>query len=226
MVKKSMEISMKKIILLLLIFSSCIISCSGKTESTLPGVQSSSSATLLFQDDFSNPDSGWDRLNNVDGIIDYVKGQYQIEVDRANYDYFATSSHSFSDVHIEVEATRNSGDVNNNFGVICRYLGKNDFYVGMISSDGFFGIFKVINGEYHLIGMDSMAKSDSIKQDSETNLIRFDCKGNTLTLYANGTQLDSRQDADLSQGDVGLLAGTNKNPGVKISFDNFKVYQP
>jgi hypothetical protein len=84
----------------------------------------------------------------------------------------------------------------------------------------------VKNGEYYLLGLDSMAKNDSIKQGSETNLIRFDCKGDTLTLYVNGIQLDSRQDVDFTQGDVGLLAGSNKNPGVQIVFDNFKVYQP
>jgi hypothetical protein len=218
---------MKKILLFVIIFSFWTISsCVGKKDSTPQGGQSSGSSTLLFQDDFTNPDSGWDRLRNVDGMTDYEKGQYQIEVNRTDYDYFATSSHSFSDVHIEVEAMRKNGDANNNFGVICRYMGKNDFYVGMISSDGFYGIFKVKNGEYYLLGLDSMAKNDSIKQGFETNLIRFDCKGDTLTLYVNGIQLDSRQDVDFTQGDVGLLAGSNKNPGVQIVFDNFKVYQP
>ena len=71
-----------------------------------------------------------------------------------------------------------------------------------------------------------MAKSPLIKPNSEINLIRLDCKGSNLTLYVNSTQLDSRQDSDFADGDVGLLAGTYANPGLKVIFDNFAVMQP
>ena len=181
---------------------------------------------ILFEDDFSNVNSGWDRQRTSDGITDYENDQYLIEVDRPNIDFIANPSKNFSDVRLEVEAYRESGDVDNEYGVICRYQGKNDFYAGLISSDGYYGVFKVKGGEYSLLGMETMAKSPAIKTDSEKNLIRLDCKGQNLTLYVNGVQLDSRQDADFQVGDVGLLAGTYANPGLKILFDNFVVTQP
>jgi hypothetical protein len=74
--------------------------------------------------------------------------------------------------------------------------------------------------------MDTMAKSAVIKPNSEINLIRLDCKGSNLILYVNGTQLDSRQDSDFAEGDIGLLAGTYANPGLKVVFDNLLVTQP
>ena len=203
-----------------------LISCKSVTPEVELSNSTSGSGTILFQDDFSNTASGWDRLQTSDGMPDYEGGKYHIVINRPDYDFFANPSQSFADVHIEVEATRVAGSTNNNFGIICRFVDSNDFYVGMISSDGFFGIFKVKNGDYQLLGMESMGKSDAIKQGSDANLIRLDCKGSILTLYANGVQLDTRQDGDFTQGDTGLLADAYKTPGVHIAFEKFVVYQP
>ncbi len=188
--------------------------------------QPSTAQSTLFADDFSNTNSGWDRQRSTDGITDYENGHYLIQIDQPNLDFFANPSKSLTDVRVEVEAYRESGDSDNDYGVICRFQGKNDFYAGLISSDGYYGIFKVKGGEYSILGMENMAKNPAIKSNSETNLIRLDCKGSNLTLFVNGVQLDTRQDADFTAGDVGLLAGTYKNPGLKIIFDNFLVLQP
>ena len=206
-----------------------LTSCQGAQISGLfssNATSPSAAQNKLFSDDFSNTNSGWDRQRTADGIMDYENDQYLIQVDRPNVDYFANPSKSFSDVRVEVEAYQESGDVNNEYGVICRYQGRNDFYTGLISGDGYYGIFKVKGGEYSIVGMDTMAKSPAIKTGSEKNLIRIDCKGSNLSLSVNGVQLDTRQDTDFQAGDVGLLAGTNKNPGLKIIFDNFVVSQP
>jgi hypothetical protein len=212
-----------------LFFMLLLISCQANPLADFFNTQpaASQNAGILFTDDFSDTTSGWDRQRSTDGITDYDGGRYLIQVDRANYDYFANPSMSLPDVRIEVEAVNAGGETDNEFGLICRYSGKNDFYAGLISSDGFYGIFKVRGGEYSLLGMDAMAKSGAINTHSEEkNLIRLDCKGQELKLFVNGVQLDARQDADLSTGDVGLLAGSYQNPGVKIYFDNFIVQKP
>ena len=191
-----------------------------------PTPQTAAVQGILFTDDFSNTNSGWDRQRNTDGIMDYENDHYLIQVDRPNNYYFTNPSKSFTDVRVEVEAYRESGELDNDFGVICRYQGINDFYAGLISSDGYYGIFKVKGGDYSILGMDAMAKSPAIKPDPEKNLLRMDCKGPNLTLYVNSIQLDTRQDADFTSGDVGLIAGTYRNPGLKVIFDNFIVMQP
>jgi hypothetical protein len=188
--------------------------------------QTSAAQGVLFMDDFSNTNSGWDRQRTTDGITDYENDHYLIQVDRPNFDFFANPSKSFTDVRVEVETYRESGETDNDYGVICRFQGTNDFYAGLISSDGYYGIFKVKGGDYSILGMDAMAKSPAIKPDLEINLLRMDCKGPNLTLYVNGIQLDMRQDADFATGDVGLMAGTYRNLGLKVVFDNFSVMQP
>jgi len=42
----------------------------------------------------------------------------------------------------------------------------------------------------------------------------------------NGVPVDARQDKAFKEGDVGLIAGTFDQPGVRIAFDDFKVIRP
>ena len=131
---------MHKSFIFLLLFTLILTSCQGLSFSGLFSSQTTQSSGIqnaLFFDDFSNSDSGWDQIRNADGVTDYENGHYLIQIDRPNLDYFANPSKSFTDVRVEVEAYRESGDVDNEYGIICRFKGKNDFYAGLISSDGY-----------------------------------------------------------------------------------------
>lgn len=187
---------------------------------------SSDLGQVLFQDDFSNSNSGWDRVNLEEGVTDYANGVYRMSVTDVDTDVWANPGLSFTDVHIEVDATKVSGDDNNDFGVICRYMDTENFYFLIISSDGYYGIGKVIDGEQELIGSKSMPPSDEINQGNADNHLRADCVGSTLSLYVNGEHLVSYEDPDLASGDVGLIAGTFDVPGTEIHFDNFMVLEP
>jgi hypothetical protein len=180
----------------------------------------------IFQDDFSDSSSGWDRVNLPEGITDYADGVYRIYVNTENTDYWANPGLSFKDTIIEVEATKGGGPDDNDFGLICRHQNTENFYIFMISSDGFFGILRVIDGEQELLGMDEMEYSESINTGNAMNVIRADCIGSSLTLYVNSSQLISVEDSSLEAGDVGLLAGTFDILGTDIHFDNFVVRNP
>jgi hypothetical protein len=182
---------------------------------------------LLFTDDFSNPNSGWDRVNETDYLSDYYENAYRILVNKEMMDIWANPENlSFADVSIEVDATKNGGPDDNDFGVICRYQDLNHFYTGIISSDGYYGIIKSTSDGSETLGRDSLDYSDLIHQGLATNHIRFDCIGDVLTLYVDGEQLDQQTDNEYTYGNVGLTAGTYKTPATDILFDNFKVYQP
>jgi len=187
---------------------------------------SGNGAGVLFQDDFSDPQSGWDQVRTADGITDYEDGIYRITVNTPNQDVWANPGKSFTDVHIEVEATKQGGPDDNDFGVICRYQNTDNFYFFIISSDGYYGIGKVQDGSQQLLGMENMEQSDAIYQGQASNRIAAECQGDQLTLWANGTKLFTIQDADFPSGDVGLMAGTFDTPGTDIAFDNFIVTQP
>jgi hypothetical protein len=205
-----------------------ILACGGSSGGS--GDDTSLPSNAIFQDDFSDTGSGWDsiRVDN-EGMTDYDNGVYRIQVLTTNTNVWANPGKSnISDAKVEVDATKYGGPDNNVFGVICRYEDENNFYYFVISSDGYYGIGKVINGEQVLIDMEGnyMVPTDTINQGAAINHIRGDCVGSTLTLYVNGQQVDSKTDTDLTSGDVGLMAGTFDEAGTDITFDNFQVLKP
>jgi zinc-ribbon domain len=182
---------------------------------------------LLFSDDFSDPNSGWDRVNETDYSADYVNNAYRILVNKEMMDIWANPDDlSFGDVSIEVDATKNGGPDDNDFGAICRYQDVDHFYYGIVSSDGYFGIIKTTSDGSETLGRDSLDYSDLIHKGFATNHIRFDCIGDVLTLYVDGVQLDQQIDDEYTYGNVGLTAGTYKTPATDVLYDNFIVSQP
>jgi hypothetical protein len=183
-------------------------------------------AGVLFQDDFSDTSSGWDRVNVEEGVTDYAEGVYRIYVNTDSTDVWANPGLNFTDTIIEVKAEKVGGPDDNDFGVICRYEDTNNFYFFILSSDGYYGVGRVLDGVQELLGEEELMPSEAINIGNETNDVKADCVGSTLTLYANGTQLTSVQDSSFTSGDVGLLAGTFDTPGTDIHFDDFVVRQP
>jgi hypothetical protein len=182
---------------------------------------------LLFQDDFSDPASGWGTLNEETGTIAYDQGGLRIQVNAEYTDLWSTPGLEFDDVRLEVDAKKLGGPDDNDFGAICRYNSDtNDFYFFIISSDGYYGIGKYIAGSQELIDMDALLPSDTIHQGNTTNHIRATCLGDQLTLHINGRLVKEVQDSTLSSGSVGVMAGTYAQPGTDILFDNFTVLQP
>ena len=181
---------------------------------------------ILFRDDFSNSKSGWDRVSEDNGSTGYVNGTYQIFIDDANSDFFANPYKNFADTHVEVEVVKLAGDDNNDFGIICRYQDAKNFYAGLITSDGYTAIIKMSDGNYHVLGHETMIANPAVNRGDKKNLIRFDCVGQELTLYVNDLPVEYQTDTQWVSGDVGLLAGSFDAPGVRIAFDNFIVYRP
>jgi hypothetical protein len=184
------------------------------------------SGDVLFKDDFSDPASGWARSVSSSGAMDYFGGGFRIWVDTTDYDLWSTPGLSFRDVRIETDVYMIGGPFENRFGLLCRYRDARDYYFFIISSDGYYGIGKLSGGLRSLLGQAMMAYTPAITQGVAINHLRADCIGDTLTLYVNGQPVGMAQDADLPDGDVGLLAGTFDQPGTDAVFDNFVVIKP
>jgi hypothetical protein len=206
---------------LLSAFCFLFISCSPAPAQTItlakPG-------DILFQDEFENNSTGWDRVSNDNGIMDYDQGGYRILVQQPTMNFWSTPEKNFRDVRVEADVIRLNGPDENRAGLICRYQ-AGDYYFFIISNDGFYAIGKFIGGNTILLGLSEMQSSDFILTNS-INHLRADCIGNTLTFFVNFNQIASAQDTDFPSGDVGLLAGSFSESGVDVSFDHFVVMQP
>lgn len=187
--------------------------------------ESGQAGKIIFQDDFSDPASGWNRAITPSGMSDYADGAYRIIVGEAFSDIWSTPELDLSDASIQVDAIKVGGERNNRFGIICRANGD-QFYTFVISSDGYYGIGMIKGMEHTLIGMDAMQPSEAINQGSALNRLRADCNGETLSLYINDQLVEQVNDSDLTSGNVGLIAGTYETPGTDILFSNFIVREP
>ncbi len=183
-------------------------------------------SSILFEDSFVDPNSGWDRFSDDDATTDYAAGGYRILVNKENSYYWANPDLHLTDIIVEVETTKTAGPDDNDFGVICRYRDSENFYFFLISSDGYYSINKYIEGELQIVGLESYEFDEVIRQGSATNVLQASCIGDQLSLTVNGKLLYQVQDADFIAGDVGLIAGTFDEPGTEILFQNFKVSRP
>jgi len=203
------------------------IPTTSKTQAVIQDISTPLTSRQLFYDDFSDPNSGWDQVDETDYSTNYYQNAYRIRVNTDMTDSWANpGGHNFGDVIIEADATKNGGPDDNDFGLICRYLDIDRYYYAIISSDGYYGISKSTSESTTILGGDSLVYSDAINQGFATNHIRFDCVGDSLTLSINGQVLDQQTDGEYTSGNVGLLAGTYDTPGTDILFDNFGVYAP
>ena len=216
----------KKCLVAVLTLTISGVACS--FDSSLSDKGETNAGNVFFQDDFSNETSGWPRVRTDEGITDYENGIYRIFVNLENQDYFGTLNLSLqNDVRVEVDATKVSGSDDNDFGVICRYQDNNNLYQLLISSDGFVGILKLVDGSMQSIAADTLIESSAVNKGNAQNHIRADCVGDTLTLYVNGQQVSTAQDTTFAEGGkVGVFAGTYDTPGTEVHFDNFIVTAP
>lgn len=183
------------------------------------------SGTVLYKDDFSSPTSGWDHTKYEEGIMDYDQGAYRMLVNAPDLNFWATPHKDFTDTRIEVDSGKMAGPDENRIGLICRSDGKN-YYFFIITSDGYYGIGLFNNGQAKLLGQQQLQTSDAIRKGVAVNHLRADCKGEGLEMYVNGLEVAKASDPTLKHGDAGLLAGTFKQTGADVVFDNFMVFAP
>jgi hypothetical protein len=215
---------MKKPLLYALLLSTLILGALACSFGALDGDQVPSD--VLFQDDFSDPSSGWDRMDVDEGLTDYADGKYRIFVNTNSTDIWANPGLEFTDVVVDVDATKVGGSNDNDFGVICRYQGEENFYFFIIGSDQSFGIGIVKDGVQDLLSEKPMGYHPAVQKGDTNNHIQASCVDSKLSLSVNGEKLLEVNDDSFDSGDVGLMAGTFDEPGTDIHFDNFVVRKP
>ena len=207
---------------LVLLVVASLYACAGK--SAAPDIKNT-----LFFDDFSQSSSGWTQLKSDNGSIEYTEDYYHISVNKPGALLLANPGKSFQgDVSIAVDARKIGGSDDNYIGILCHYQNPDNYYVLMVTSDGYSGIVMRKDGQETLISPGlKFLKMDGIKKGNATNHIRADCIGEALTLYANGKQVSLAYNNSLTGGDTGLAVRSGKLAGgTDIRFDNFSVTSP
>lgn len=183
-------------------------------------------ATVAYQDDFEDPDSGWDVYNYGDTLALYRDGEYRLAILREEYVAWGNPdpAQKLSDFVIEVDARAVEGPLDNNLGILVRYQDDDEnYYWFQISSDGYFAVDRLTGDEWVTVA--GWEESAAIQQGlGVTNRLEVRCSGDEFIFSVNDTYLTTVTDNTLASGNIGLAAGTFDEPGVVVHFDNLTVY--
>jgi hypothetical protein len=181
---------------------------------------------ILLQDDFSDPNSGWEVAEFDSGDVGYVDGTYFVTSLDSGGAMWGQAGQNYTDVSIEVTASQFSGpdNDNNDYGVMCRLNDSGGGYSFNVSGDGFYSIQRMDDSSF--TNLVDWTESNEINQGNATNEVRGVCQGSTLTLYVNGEKLAEATDTTYTSGDIALAATTYEDEPTEVRFDNLVVSQP
>lgn len=205
-----------------LFFAACSLADSGP--------DSCDDAETLFRDDFSGEeDCGWTLYNQGGAVLEIEDGVFRLSSSQPGQIWWSNPGRNFDDVILTVEARQMSGPDDNAYGMLCRYQSEENFYLFLISGDGYFAIGKYQSGSNqitYLSGDGQYQYSDAINQGVATNLIRASCIGNELSLAVNGLPLATVNDPTFVTGDVGLGVSAFELGTAVVEFDDMSVISP
>jgi hypothetical protein len=184
----------------------------------------------LFRDDFSGAqDCGWALYSRGGAVVELQDGAMQIRTSSPGQIWWTNPNRNFSDVIINVRTEQLDGPDDNAYGVICRYQSPENFYVFLISGDGYYAIGKYQTGSsqiQYLTGDGQYVASDLINQGQSGNQIRASCVGNQLSLTVNGLPLATVADPTFVTGDIGLAVSTFRPGTAVVQFNDLRVIAP
>lgn len=185
-----------------------------------------STGALLFSDSFDSPFSGWETYSESEGSASYSSGALHI------YDYAyglrgenSYVDRNFADFILEVETWLVAGSENNWHYIICRSDLVSSYYGFGVSADGYYTIFKFVNGELTTLAAPRFSGFINTGQGIR-NLARVECVGSTLSLWANGNLLATVDDSSFSSGYVALGCEAMGSTSTEVAFDNFVIASP
>ncbi|MFW9804566.1 MAG: FHA domain-containing protein [Candidatus Thorarchaeota archaeon] len=179
---------------------------------------------LVYEDDFSNPSSGWDDAFDRYTTKQYGNNKYYIEITTSNLVAWGLANRKVSDFRIQVHAAQEEGPNNNGYGILFRFQDRDNFYRFDISGDGFFLLSKFYNGEW--VTLVPWTASSAINVGHATNLLTVEAVGSQIRVYSNDTLLAEVEDDTLTDGNFGFFASTFSEPNLTVSFDDIILWTP
>lgn len=176
-------------------------------------------------------------------------GALRVVVDEVDSLPYSAAAPYFSDFDLRVQSQAVAGPLDNGYGVIFREQGPDNYYLFLISSDGYYQARREVDGMEKTLS--EWIPSPLVNQGlGAINEIRVVARGDTFQFYINGelvelcipndpdgvsTYADSCIDGQMlpelvddsiAEGRLGVIAVAFDEPGVEVDFDNVLVFGP
>jgi hypothetical protein len=216
-------------------------------------VLSGNAGDLLYVTTFDDFNQDWTqyegRLSSeaTDGVL-------RISVDEPVAGPYSVAAPHVGDFDMRVQARAVEGPENNGFGIVFREQDPDNFYYFEISSDGYYQVSRMLNGESRELS--TWIETPYVNRGIDAvNTLRVVGRGGRFQFYVNGQQLllcipsdpnavstwnflqavcvdgsmlDTLADDHFPTGRLGVVATTivGSDTGVVVDFDNVLVYAP
>ncbi len=193
-----------------------------RAEDTIPPT----GGRLLFEDDFSDPGSGWFKAIEEASEREYKNDEYHFLVKKSYWSTFAWNQDAgiFTDFLLEVDGRIVSKSNKSLYGLIFRLRDSRNFYRFVVSGDGYYLVGARLNGNWK--SLQSKTKSTHIKQGNSTNHLAVVCKGSKIKVYVNEHHLTTIKDNSFAKGLIGMIVDKPEavEPINHVVLDNIGVY--
>jgi hypothetical protein len=203
------------------------VSADATPAKTTPTVVPVSDSNILYQDDFTNPATGWseDKFDNY--FIGYHEPEYyHIEITSPNSKttVFAPQKQSFDNTTVELKVLTNStktaatGDFR--YGLAFRRSGD-QYYAFTISprTKKWF----VLKNSPSVLTVLTEGTDDNINELDTDDTLRVDAQGSNFIFHINDEVVGQVTDSDYASGEVGFYVETFDTTNAHIHFDNLII---
>lgn len=207
-----------------IVLSILLLSTGLLTGCTPSGGSSAIAEPFVFEDDFTNPNSGWFVYNsdNTKGG-EYTQGAYRVwAIDKNTVIALNPKTRQqLADFSVEVDVRQSSDRKPARMGIVYRLDNAGHYYRFAISENQTFYV-----GEKSDLGIEEVLHdetySDIIKPGNEYNRLKLVCRGENHEFYINGIKMAAISDNTSVKGELGM-AFSNIVPSENFTFTNFKL---
>ena len=184
-------------------------------------------AAVLYQDDFTNPNSSWPEKKFDNYFIGYHEPEYyHIEITGPNYKttVFEPQKRSFTDATIELDVltakakTAATGDFR--YGIAFRRSGD-QYYAFTISPRT--KKWYVLKNSPSKLEVLSEGTDDSIHDIDTDDTLRVDAQGSSFVFHINDKLIGQVTDTDYASGEVGFYVESFDSTATHIHFDKLTI---
>jgi hypothetical protein len=201
--------------------------------SPVPGVEPTAtqqtSPEVLYQDDFTNPGTGWDAAKLGNYFVGYhAPDWYHIEIDapksKVPISEPSKNQKDYNDVTLELlgfaVASKSAPTGDFRYGLVFRRSGDQYYAFAISPTTKKWAMLKVAPDGVTTLqeGVD-----DSIHGLDGKDLLRVDALGSNFLLHINDHNVGSVTDDTYPSGEIGLFAETLDSPKVHIHYDTFTI---
>jgi len=123
-----------------------------------------------------------------------VDGVMRLHLSESYDSLYSLTRRRFGDFDLRVQGRATAGPLDNGYGVIFRLQDRNNYYLFLVSSDGYYSVVRVLNGEYKELSTWIATTTPTPELEGLTvstglnviNEIRVLARGSTFEFYVNG----------------------------------------